>query len=132
VWREINAKELAEMDAEGWKREHMQFRPDGKLDVVFSRMARAEKPIDKVDVILNAVSGQIITDTPIVNKPVDDIRKGLMDKRFGDLFDTQRLIEISNRKIADVVINTANDAYAEWSAQQDTRPLGVPVLKVVA
>jgi hypothetical protein len=63
---------------------------------------------------------------------VDDIRKGLMDKRFGDLFDTQRLIEISNRKIADVVINTANDAYAEWSAQQDTSPLGVPVLGEVA
>lgn len=125
IIRKASAIQLAEMDAEGWKREHMQFRDNGDLDVVFSRVVRDEKPAEPIKtVVVPAIGAEIPHTFSTVGANVNDIRKGLMDKRFGDLFDTQKLIDVSNRKIANAIITTANEFYNETMATQDTSPLG--------
>lgn len=97
--RATDARAMAEMDAEGWKREHIQFREDGKLDIVYSRVVREEKPIDPVTKVLVAVGEKINGDSStIVNLPVDE-RKGLFDKRTADAFDENKLIRIDKPKI---------------------------------
>ena len=146
VMADVTAEQLEAMDVDGWKREHIQFRPDGKLDVVFSRAKRVEKPAPAP--VVKAVTPVVFP--PIGGDDVLDARVGLFDDKLADgmvpvsklkvirprpdkvqaILDAfnpdERLVE-GQRKIAEAALEAANEFWAQWQADNPVIPFSEKV-----
>lgn len=131
IIKNATSADLAQMDADGWKREHTQFRNDGVLDCIFSRVKLEEKtptPPMKIDTVIFP---------PVGGADVLDARVGLFDHRKADglvpvnklkvipstppiaeiLGQNQQRLADGRRKIAEVALEAGNEFWEQW--QQD-------------
>lgn len=141
IIKNATSEDLARMDEDGWRREHTQFRPDGVLDCIFSRVKLEEKPTTppmKVETVIFP---------PVGGADVLDARVGLFDIRKADglvtvnklkvipssppiakiLEQNQQRLADGRCKIAEVALEAGNEFWEKWQRDNPIVPFSEKV-----
>lgn len=124
VFKRVTSDQLNQLAEDGWQWDgrgcHIQFTPDGELNLVAYRVvnSEAEKPVAQVN--------YPTTPPMVVTVGEGDMRVGLYSRRTGDNVPVALLKEITKRNeqrmtefstlIRQTAYDTANAVYAELTA----------------
>lgn len=129
IFRKVDNATLNQLQDEGWewggKGCHMQFEPDGTLNIVAYRVVNGEQPKPTYPTAVN------VAPTVIIHAPEASADNPILvskEFRVGDKIPLSLLKRIEERgeermsefksKIRQTVFDTANEVYAELSARK--------------